>query len=170
MRSHRTFKLKNRARGNAMVEFVFVMPILGLIFMIMFQLYLIIESKHKVIESARYGAWELAARPGEGQTIRNEIKNIIMNDPANTQVTFSLSHSAERSTPRSGNMGMVSNILNMGGYNYYFDPLFSLALFSRFAGFNLGLARALDINPTTKVHSKVTYRHELEYIDIIKEV
>lgn len=141
-----------------------------MIFLIMFQLYLIIESKHRVIQSARYGAWETAYRPDQSPVIRNEIRNLIMKDSMNTQVIVTKKPSAERSSPRSPQSGLLANMLNLWGYNYYFDPLFSLALFARFGGFNLGLARALEIDPYSKIQSKVIYRHELEYIDIINEL
>ncbi|MCK5707028.1 MAG: pilus assembly protein [Candidatus Aureabacteria bacterium] len=155
-------------KGNAMTEFVFVMPILGIIFMVMFQLYLIVNAKHKVIEGARYAAWEAVYRPGDTGAISQEIKNTFFNDPANTSVTISRGSCVSRTSARSAELGPLTQII--GGSGYYCDSLFSNALFARFGGFGMGLARPLEIRGNEKVMVKVEYNKELEYIDIINEL
>ena len=69
-----------KTHGSAMAEFVFVMPVLGIIFLAMYQLYLLADTKHNVIQSARYAAFGKAYSHTYPDTTEGAMKKVIIKD------------------------------------------------------------------------------------------
>jgi hypothetical protein len=169
-----------------MAEFVFVMPVLAIIFLIMFQLYLLCNAKHMVIQGARYAAFEKAQGDKDSGQIQNEITAHILTDPKITLQSLEIdeTRSWQRSTSRFS--GTIGNILNglfesLEGVfefvptlnpNNYFDPVTSTALFLGIPGtdINLGLMTAIGEEDDNKVEARVTCDYELEYLYHLNEL
>ena len=175
-------------KGSAMTEFVFVMPVLAIIFMIMFQLYLLCNAKHKVIECSRYATYEKAFSSKTNAAIQNEIETMILSAEPNLtlkNVEFTVTDSWKRSESRFA--GPLGNILDniLGFFNglfqlfptldvrtIYFDPVFTTAMFLGIPGtdIDLGLINALGVEEKNKVKARVTCDFEMEYLSTINEL
>ena len=184
------FNYKNQ-NGSAAAEFVFVMPVIALIFFIMYQLFIICDSKHKVIQASRYAAWESIGSSKSKTDIENEIKTYILTGNNNLtfkSLTIDKKESWKRSTSRfnqtSGTLGTIFNAISsvLEGLssvfptldpNNYFDPITSTAFFIGVPGtdISLGLATtAINEEDKNKYEIKVQADLELEYLKQINEL
>ena len=184
-----SLKIHNdKQNGSATAEFVFILPILALIFFIMYQLFLICEAKQKVIQSSRYAAWESACSSKSKTDIENEIKTYILTGDDNIKfksLTIDKKYSWKRSTSRFG--GAIGNLLNgiVNGLdalfdifptfdpNNYLDPITSTALFLGIPGtdIQIGLATtAINEEDKNKYEVKLQVDYELEYLKQINEL
>ena len=160
-----------------MAELVFVMPVIALIFLIMFQIYLLFDAKHSVIQATRYVTWEAMARStSQVDTIGIEAKQLIFKlEPADynkVKVEVKAMTSAERSSDRGSLAGFMSQLMDLIGYDYYMDPVTSIAIFLGIdsLGINLGLITAINESKDTKIRAKVEYDFDLEYLFHINEL
>jgi hypothetical protein len=172
----KTIRCRRRSRGSAMAEFIYIMPIMGIIFMAMFQLYLLCDAKHRVIQGARYVAWEQAFRPGQDAAIKSELNSVLSDadhpaDEISGKIVVEVMEktaSYERSSDRSGPIAAILDIATLGGY--YFDPVFSLALFLGGDTIPVGLVTPLDVKTDTKIKTRIRYDFDLDYLPIVNEL
>ncbi len=160
-----------------MAELVFVMPVIALIFLIMFQIYLLFDAKHDVIQATRYVTWEAMERStSQLDTIGIEAKQLIFKlEPADynkVKVKVKAMTSAERSSDRGSLAGFMSQLMDLVGYDYYMDPVTSIAIFLGIdsLGIDLGLISAINESKDTKIRAVVEYDFDLEYLFHINEL
>ncbi|MBN1521060.1 MAG: pilus assembly protein [Candidatus Aureabacteria bacterium] len=153
----------NSAHGSAMAEFVYVMPIMGILFLAMYQLYLLCDAKHRVIQSSRYAAFGKAYSKSYDKTSHADLQSVIENNIlGNNEPEYQGVLTLKNLEINSKDSYKASSSGNGIMFGNYLDPLTILSL--------KAYGHAIDGDLDNKYECRVVCDFKLNYLYHINEL